>query len=110
MESVLRRPGDFAARYGGEEFVVVLPHADSAGTADIAERIRAAVEDMRLPHRGGVGEVITISAGAACRFAAKVGHSPRDLLELADTNLYAAKAGGRNRVVLGTLSSFAMVS
>jgi diguanylate cyclase (GGDEF)-like protein/PAS domain S-box-containing protein len=110
IESVLGRPGDFAARYGGEEFVVILPNTDAAGTAEIAERIRSAVQRVRLPHRGTALGIMTISAGAACRFAANACPSPRELLALADTNLYAAKAGGRNRVVQGTLSSFALAA
>ena len=110
VEGVLRRPGDFAARFGVEEFVIVLPNTDSAGTIEIAERIRLAVEDAGLPHRGNPGGVMTVSAGAACRFAASACHSPRELLELADTNLYAAKAAGRNRVMHGMLSPLAMVS
>lgn len=99
IEGALLRPADFAARYGGEEFVVLLPNTDRAGTIQVAERIRRAVEAQALEHRGNPAGVVTISAGMACRASGDVWLAPREALRVADQNLYAAKSRGRNRVV-----------
>jgi diguanylate cyclase (GGDEF)-like protein len=87
------RTGDALYRYGGEEFLVLLPEQtiESAGLA--ADRLRAAVEALALPHPAGGS--VTVSAGVAgtagsCR--------PDELFELADQALYRAKDAGRNRV------------
>ncbi|MEN3374770.1 MAG: hypothetical protein V7604_125 [Hyphomicrobiales bacterium] len=98
IEAGLLRPADFAARYGGEEFVIVLPGTDEAGTIEVAERIRHSVEAKRLEHRGNAGGIVTISAGVWASSTA-LPATPRDALKSADTNLYSAKAAGRNRVV-----------
>jgi diguanylate cyclase (GGDEF)-like protein len=98
VSGVVNRAADLAARYGGEEFVCVLPETDAAGALVIAERIRAAVAALAVPHaRSGVAEVVTVSIGVAtgrCR----AGLSPLILLGHADQKLYAAKAAGRDRV------------
>ena len=46
---------DAPARYGGEELAVVLPQTDSAGAAQLAERMREAVERLRVPRVDGDG-------------------------------------------------------
>lgn len=92
------RRGDLFARYGGEEFAVVLPATDLETTVATAERIRTAVLRLHLPHYG-VSEtsIVTISLGAALMMPSDV-DDVRQLIELADFNLYAAKRAGRNRV------------
>jgi diguanylate cyclase (GGDEF)-like protein len=85
---------DFPARYGGEEFAVILPQIDVASLAAIAERIRANVEAMPAPAGGAK---VTISIGAA--MYPDDGSDPDALFRAADQRLYAAKEGGRNRVV-----------
>ena len=79
-------------RYGGEEFAVVLPGSDEATSTGVAEHLRAAIEN------GDFGEVaVTISVGVA---AWKPHESTMaQALDVADHALYAAKRGGRNRVV-----------
>jgi diguanylate cyclase (GGDEF)-like protein len=88
------RTGDAVYRYGGEEFLVLLPEQTIETATFAAERLRAAVENLRIPHPGG--GVITVSAGVA-GLDDKV-TSPDELFELADKALYRAKEGGRNRV------------
>jgi len=91
----LQRAGDFVARYGGEEFVVLMPVNDLATAADHAETLRRRVEHLGLPHpRTGV---ITVSIGLATVLA-RDDYALRDLIAVADQQLYAAKHGGRNRV------------
>jgi diguanylate cyclase (GGDEF)-like protein len=98
LEAVVHRPADLVARYGGEEFVVLLPQTDAESVRVLAERMRAGVEALALPHaEGGIDGVVTISVGgAACTPEHDV--EPRDLLERADRALYAAKNAGRNRI------------
>jgi diguanylate cyclase (GGDEF)-like protein len=88
------RTGDAVYRYGGEEFLVLLPEQTIETATFAAERLRAAVENLRIPHPDG--GVITVSAGVA-GLDDKV-TSPDELFELADKALYRAKEGGRNRV------------
>ncbi|MBB6065347.1 GGDEF domain-containing protein [Pseudoxanthomonas broegbernensis] len=91
------RETDLFARMGGEEFLVVLTGPESCGAAQLAERIRGAVEDMRMAAPAPDGLLVTASFGVCLDTAAA------DLAELqrrADEALYAAKRGGRNRVVL----------
>lgn len=96
----VHRPGDLATRYGGEEFAVVLSGTSREGALATAERIRAAVEAMRLPHpRTGV---ITISVGVAV-LESLDGDLSKRLLDEADQALYAAKAAGRNAVMAAWL-------
>jgi diguanylate cyclase (GGDEF)-like protein len=88
------RTVDFPARYGGEEFAVIVPQIDGAALAAIAERIRESVEAMPAPAGGAM---LTVSVGAA--IYPDDGAAADALFRAADERLYAAKAGGRNRVV-----------
>lgn len=95
-----RRVMDVAARYGGEEFALVLPGMTGAEAALLAEDVRRWVERAGIEHEGvGRGNVVTVSAGVAALVPAR-GASPIDLLSAADAALYAAKAQGKNAVVL----------
>jgi diguanylate cyclase (GGDEF)-like protein len=88
------RGGDTVYRYGGEEFLVLLPEQTLETAALAAERLRAAVEALAVPHPAG--SRVTISVGVAG--PAEGGEDPEALVGRADAALYAAKAAGRNRV------------
>jgi len=90
MRAVLRA-GDSIYRIGGEEILVVLPGATETDAVGIAERLRQAVRQQRT-----AGVSVTISIGAAVSRPAAV--NTDDLVARADAALYAAKAGGRDRV------------
>lgn len=97
-----KRPGDLAARYGGEEFAIILPNTDAAGCAQIAERIRQAVCEAKIAHASNAPSMlVTASIGAAaCRPGMERSVGPVSLIEAADRALYAAKDGGRDRLVM----------
>ena len=87
---------DLAARFGGEEFAVILASTDDGGAEHLAEKVRAEVERGRLVHDGArLG--VTASIGVAVWPGD--GREPAALVAAADRALYAAKEGGRNRVV-----------
>jgi diguanylate cyclase (GGDEF)-like protein len=89
------RKDDVIGRLGGEEFLVVLPNADEATARELAERIRAAVEEHRFVFEGKSLSV-TLSIGVSeIQPAFK---SYKDLLDDADRKLYQSKNQGRNRV------------
>jgi len=92
------RDCDFPGRYGGEEFVILVPDEDAEGAAGLAERCRAAIEDIRLDIDGGVVRT-TGSFGVA---DAAGPASAEDLIRSADRAMYQAKSTGRNRVELAT--------
>jgi two-component system cell cycle response regulator len=91
------RAADLLARYGGEEFAVVLPDTSLAGALELAEDLRLLVADTPFAH-DELRIPCTISLGVAQIDIANPGR-PEDLIRRADENLYAAKRGGRNRVV-----------
>jgi diguanylate cyclase (GGDEF)-like protein len=97
------------ARYGGEEFAVILPGADVPAAAAIAERLRAAIEARAFEHRYADAGEVTISIGVAAVRAGKPADAEPLVMD-ADTALYAAKHGGRNRVRLATVEAYASTS
>ena len=100
LQRALRRPGDLVARYGGEEFCVVLTDTSGADAALVGEHLRAAIEALALEHAAVPSCMVSISVGVAV--ARPTSTAAADgLLRVADDALYRAKAGGRNRVVLG---------
>lgn len=88
---------DIPGRYGGEEFCVVLPNTSVKGALVIAERIRAAMEALRIPLEDGQPPVGRTASIGVAEFSA--GDSIEKLLSYADAALYQAKEAGRNRVV-----------
>jgi diguanylate cyclase (GGDEF)-like protein len=97
------RESDALGRWGGEEFIAVLPATDAAGAADVAERVRHAIEHTTFD---GLGEGTTISVGVTTMAAIEEPISAWDLLvKTADQHLYRAKAEGRNRIVSGSQPS-----
>lgn len=91
---------DLVAHFGGEEFLVLLTDSTLAEGADIAEKLRHAVEnteiriaDIAHPQR------VTISIGLV-EMPADAQQSLDSLIERADAGVYRAKDGGRNRVCL----------
>jgi two-component system, cell cycle response regulator len=92
------RSGDTAYRYGGEEFLIILPEQTLESAVSTADRLRQAVEDLRIPHEKNPPGVVTISTGVAALSAGE-SKSTDDLLKEADEALYRAKESGRNRVV-----------
>ncbi len=98
MVMCLRRPSDFLGRYGGEEFIAVLANTDAAGASIVAERLRAAVEALAIPHEPSTcAKVATISVGFATALP-KPDATHDALVAASDRALLAAKAAGRNRV------------
>lgn len=93
------RPRDIFARYGGEEFVLLLGNTNAQAAAETAEKIRALVEAHAFVYEGKRIPVTT-SLGVA-ELQADI-ESALTLLRSADKALYAAKSGGRNRVVVAT--------
>ncbi|MHB0853035.1 sensor domain-containing diguanylate cyclase [Stutzerimonas nitrititolerans] len=91
------RDSDVAGRYGGEEFVVLLPDTDKEGALMFAERLRYVVEACEVRYEQHRIR-FTISLGVADLSAPSNGHA--QLIEWADSALYASKSAGRNRVTL----------
>ena len=99
------RTVDFPARYGGEEFAVIVPQIDGASLSAIAERVREGIESMPAPKDGAQ---ITVSIGAS--IFPDDGSAIDVLFRVADERLYAAKKGGRNRVVVGASAAIRLSS
>ncbi|MDD4080802.1 MAG: sensor domain-containing diguanylate cyclase [Eubacteriales bacterium] len=86
------RNTDYVGRYGGEEFMVIFPNAPLSMAWKISERIRQGVASH--PHAGLAR--VTLSGGVA----QYNGETLTELVQLADAQLYRAKAEGKNRIML----------
>jgi diguanylate cyclase (GGDEF)-like protein/PAS domain S-box-containing protein len=104
LKAATLRPGDLAARYGGEEFLLLLPQTDRVGALHVGERVRRLILNLGIAHVDNVVEgLVTVSIGIATAWPGKPGsrlRSIEDLLAAADAALYAAKANGRNQLVV----------
>ncbi len=98
VRATIRKEGLFG-RFGGEEFAVVLPEADLGVGLNVAERIRARIE-QHLFQYAGASFSITVSIGVAATDGHQVVTS-EELLACADAQLFQAKRDGRNRVAAG---------
>jgi diguanylate cyclase (GGDEF)-like protein len=90
---------DLVGRLGGEEFALVFPETDLAGARIACERLRTTTQATKI----SVGETeisLTVSIGLATATTGMIEGSA--LLKRADELLYAAKNGGRNRLVIST--------
>ena len=93
----LSRDIDEPVRWGGEEFAVVLPQTDVEGAAELAERMRQAIERLRVPRLDGGGELhVTASFGVAS--VPESASDREELIEAALEALSCAKRAGKNRV------------
>jgi diguanylate cyclase (GGDEF)-like protein len=86
------------ARYGGEEFALLLPGLDIERAAALADEARKAIEDLLIAHAETSNGHVTISIGVES-LVPEEGQTAADLVEAADSALYAAKRRGRNAVV-----------
>jgi diguanylate cyclase (GGDEF)-like protein len=85
------RAADRLARWGGEEFVLLAPATTASACTQLCERLRRDIASAEFSH----GDPVTLSAGVS---ALAAGDDAAQWLARADEALYAAKAGGRNRV------------
>ncbi len=89
---------DEPARYGGEELAVVLPGTDLEGAYNLAERVRAGIEELALPLLDGDG-ILRVTASFGVATLPGSADDMRDLVAAADEALYRAKRAGKNRTV-----------
>jgi diguanylate cyclase (GGDEF)-like protein len=95
----LQRATDWCARLGGEEFAIVLEGTQMADANICAERIRRAIENTRIDTPAGAVHItVSIGISGLGGITSRNSATVQSMLEHADTNLYASKAGGRNRV------------
>lgn len=91
LEQALRN-SDTVYRFGGEEFAILLPHTNEQEARDVADRIRCAIESIRVDG-GETPLTVTASCGVAMHLTDE---QPEQWLARADEALYRAKAAGRN--------------
>jgi diguanylate cyclase (GGDEF)-like protein len=96
------RDADFPARYGGEELALILPHTDMEGSYAIAERIRTAVEALRIPR---VDQEGTLRVTASLGVAAATDGTKEEIIAEADAALYEAKRQGKNRTIRAEMAA-----
>jgi diguanylate cyclase (GGDEF)-like protein len=87
------RRGDIFARWGGEEFVILLPNTDLKGAKKVAEKLRIAIESIKIPELQG--RKVTASFGVTQVYPNEV---LAEAIHRADMALYKAKNEGRNRI------------
>jgi diguanylate cyclase (GGDEF)-like protein len=90
------RTGDVLARWGGEEFILIMPNTEADRALAALERVRAGGLGLRPD-----GKRVTASFGVAERVLDGAA-SWRELVEIADRRMYAAKRAGRNRIIAGS--------
>ena len=90
------RPSDLACRYGGEELAVLLPEANLECAVGRAEKLRLAIRELSLTHRGQTLPAPTASFGIA-EYPVH-GENLSDFLKAADRALYRAKEAGRDQI------------
>ncbi|MDD1794212.1 sensor domain-containing diguanylate cyclase [Enterovibrio sp. ZSDZ42] len=98
------RTNDHCFRIGGEEFVALLQLENPDALAAIAERMRAGVEELSIPHATKYG-IVTISVGALLIAPSNNSWSYSDAFDEGDALLYKAKNNGRNQVAIGSIHS-----
>jgi diguanylate cyclase (GGDEF)-like protein len=96
------RKMDVVCRYGGEEFAILLSQTNEQQAVLVAEKLRRLMAEWQFP---GVPRSVTLSAGLAV-FPTH-GKTRDEIVRAADSALYAAKQGGRNRVCAGNLGQAA---
>ncbi|MEA5413179.1 diguanylate cyclase [Synechococcus sp. BA-120 BA3] len=87
----------YASLVGGEEFALLLPGVDVKGAVPLLERLRAAA--ATVPHPGAPSQRVTLSGGLAEVQGTGLA-ALESGLRSADGALYAAKAAGRNQVMV----------
>lgn len=98
VKSAVKRPADAISRYGGEEFAILLPETDFQGAQHVAEKVRKTIENIDFVTLEGKRISLQVSIGSAS-YTPRLRDAYYGLIQLADENLYQAKAQGRNRVV-----------
>ena len=93
------RTEELFARYGGEEFALVAVNCDGSDMVATGERLRKAVEALRVPSSAG-DLAVTVSGGAAVLETVHAHDAAERLIKAADDALYRAKEGGRNQIHL----------
>ena len=88
---------ELVGRWGGEEFLAALPNLHAHEAHELAEAIRAACHNQLVESPEGESVRFTVSIGVA---EMREGEGLNDLLSRVDNGLYAAKAGGRDMVVM----------
>ncbi|MET0377861.1 MAG: diguanylate cyclase [Spongiibacteraceae bacterium] len=102
ISQVVVRTSDLATRYGGEEFAILLPDTTEEGAVHLAQQLQQKLQAANISHEySHICRRLTISVGVAAIVPGS-DQGPRDLVRLADEALYAAKAGGRNRIEMAT--------
>jgi diguanylate cyclase (GGDEF)-like protein/PAS domain S-box-containing protein len=90
------RENDIIGRIGGEEFAMLLPETDTEKASEVAERLRQTVADTHITTEDNNQIAVTVSIGIAVPTSISLGID--NILNRADSALYAAKNKGRNRV------------
>jgi diguanylate cyclase (GGDEF)-like protein len=98
LSTCMRKGGDLVARWGGEEFAVIMSGASMESALLLAERVREAVMAQDLKHEASqCATLVTVSIGVSAMDPGSES-SLSELVRMADSCLYEAKARGRNRV------------
>lgn len=98
LKKTLKRAGDLVARWEGQEFTCLLPDTNLKGAAHVAENIRKAVLNLRIPHQSSPGEkFVTLSLGVATGITTHK-NSGEDPFESFLVHAQVALQAGRNQV------------
>ena len=98
FQEATQRPGDLVAFYSKGRFACILPETDTLGAVSVAERMRAELATLAIPHaKSSAAPMLTLSVGAATRIPTGE-MEPEGLIALAERAMAEAKRAGRDRV------------
>ncbi|MGU3537422.1 putative bifunctional diguanylate cyclase/phosphodiesterase [Methylobacterium sp. A54F] len=99
MQGAVADPRCTLGRFGGEEFIVLMPATSAQQVLDTAERIRASVQALAIPHEARSDHLASVTVSVGTAFSQDVtGEKPEKLVTAADRALYWAKDSNRNCV------------